>query len=239
MKGSFLKKTQTSEIKKALKNDLAKKSGKVVSINLGAPITIAPVTGYVDGHAYVDLDLPSGKKWATMNIGAKKATEYGDFYAFGETNARDIYHPDEFTPVGNKSKLDLQKAGILNENTLTAKYDAATVNWGEKWKMPTKEDMEELLSNCTWEWTILNKCFGYKVISKKNTKNWIFLPAAGGHCVDIYQHAGIWGFYWSSSVRDYNDYLIDCTCGLMFNSSSKNMELYPYYLGHSVRPITE
>ena len=118
-----------------------------------------------NGHEYVDLGLPSGLKWATCNVGAIKPEEYGDYFAWGEIKPKQRYDDDNYTYKSNPETLPLSA-------------DAANVNWGGKWRMPTKAEQDELRNYCTWEWTTLNGEKGYKVISKKNG-NSIFLPAAG------------------------------------------------------------
>ena len=140
----------------------------------------------IGGHEYVDLGLPSGKLWATCNVGATKETELGDLFAWGETKPK-----KEFTWItykwskGNNSMTKYcsnSKFGTVDgKEVLEAKDDAATTNWGRKWRTPTYEELEELRKGCTWKW--VNNYNGSGTngglgTSKVNGSN-IFLPAAG------------------------------------------------------------
>ena len=127
-----------------------------------------PSQGETNGHGWVDLGLPSGTKWATCNVGAATSENHGDFFQWAETTP--IY--DKTSP---KNKVSGKWMSGIGGST---KYDAATALWGEGWKMPTKKDFQELMENCTFEWTSLGRIKGCKVISKING-NYIFLPASG------------------------------------------------------------
>ena len=160
-------------------------------------------------YEYVDLGLPSGLKWATHNIGATIPEEYGNYYAWGEVVTKDKYTQDNSKTYG-KEMSDISGT----------EYDAATVNWGGDWRMPTKAEMQELLDKCTWTWTTQNGVSGYKVASKVNS-NSIFLPTIGRG-------------YWSSTPNGYG--YADC---LSFNSSSHYVSNLDRYFGESIRPVRE
>ena len=177
-----------------------------------------------NGHEFVDLGLPSGLKWATCNVGAIKPEEYGDYYAWGEIKPKQRYDDDNYTYKSNPETLPLSA-------------DAANVNWGGKWRMPTKAEQDELRKHCTWEWTTLNGEKGCKVISKKNG-NSIFLPAAGCRYSSGLDSAGILGYYWLSSLNTYNSGS-DRAYGLYFDSSDVNWSKYLRYAGLSVRAVCE
>ena len=193
--------------------------------------------GQHNGHGYVDLGLPSGLKWATCNVGASSPEGYGNYYAWGEITTKDNCSSSNCA-IYNKTIDELKTMGYIDESgNLTPSHDAATANWGGSWRMPTKAEMEEMKSNCTWEWTTLNDVNGYKVTSKTNG-NHIFLPAAGysysyGSSLD---GAGSEGGYWSSTPDESNANL---ACFLYFNGG--------YYLEdydfrncvQSVRPVVE
>lgn len=116
-------------------------------------------SGTQDGHDYVDLGLPSGTKWATANIGAKKSQDYGNYYAWGETTTKDYYDwsnykfgSDYLTKYCDNS--DYGKGDFTdNKVVLEPVDDAAYVNWGGKWRMPTRAQQEELRDECYWVWT--------------------------------------------------------------------------------------
>jgi len=182
----------------------------------------------------VDLGLPSGTKWASCNVGASSPEDYGDYFAWGETSPKDSYTTDNSTTYG-VSYSDLQSKGIIDsDGNLTAAYDAATVNWGKGWRMPTKTQIEELVNNCTWTWTSQNGVNG-KLVTGPNG-NSIFLPAARYYGTSLH-YAGSYGLYWSSTAREYDSYRAN---NLYFRS-----DCYSWYnwnnrhLGLSVRPVAE
>ncbi|MBQ4621338.1 MAG: hypothetical protein IJB28_01640, partial [Bacteroidaceae bacterium] len=114
-------------------------------------------------HETVDLGLPSGLRWATCNVGASSPEEYGDYFAWGETTTKSSYTSSNSTTY-NLSVPTLQSRGIIgSDGNLTAAYDVATANWGGSWRMPTLDEMEELLNKCTWTWTTQNGVKGRKV----------------------------------------------------------------------------
>ena len=161
-----------------------------------------------NGHEYVDLGLPSGIKWATCNVGATTPEEYGDYFAWGETSPKTTYNLSTYKYC-NGTHTSMTKyctkssyGTVDNKTTLELSDDAAHVNWGGKWRMPTSAEQDELrnTSNCTWTWTTQNGVKGYKVTSVKNG-NSIFLPAAGRRSGDPLDDAGSIGYYWSSSLR--------------------------------------
>ena len=170
---------------------------------------------------YVDLGL--SVKWATCNVGASKPEEYGNYYAWGEINTKDNYSE-------STSLTYVMELGDISGNP---QYDAATANWGGKWRMPTKEEFQELMDNCKWKWTRINGIKGYKVTSKKNG-NSIFLPAAGYRYGTPLYYGGSFGYYWSSSPDDtINAYR------LYFHSGYHSTVWDNRYCGRSVRPVSE
>lgn len=173
----------------------------------------APTRGYVDGYEYVDLGLPSGLKWATMNVGAKTKTDYGTFYAYGEVSpAPNNDYSDKNSIIYEKGSIynfqsslsTLKKKGILDINdNLTPEYDAATQNWGNNWRMPTKSEFEELKDYCKWTWADVNGVKGFKVESKQaGNSNWIFLPAGGSYENTSYDGEGTTGAWWCSTFTE-------------------------------------
>ena len=160
------------------------------------------VSGSIDGHDYVDLGL--SVKWATMNVGATAPEEYGNYYAWGEITTKDSYTWENYT-LANGSYDALTKyctsssyGTVDNKTTLEAADDVATQKWGGNWRMPTIDEWQELIDNCTWTWTTKNGVNGYEV--KATNGNSIFLPAAGYRGNDGLNDAGSFGYYWSSSL---------------------------------------
>ena len=197
---------------------------------------------------FVDLGLPSGTLWATCNIGATNPEDYGDYFAWGETEGYDSgkttfdwstykwcegsyktltkyctnssYGYNGFTD--NKTELDLED-------------DAAYVNCGPDWRMPSYEQLKELINSSytTTEWTTLNGVNGRKITSKK-TGNSIFLPAAGGRSSSSLYLDGSGGTYWSRTLNsDYPYYARD----LHFDSSGISTYYDSRCFGRSVRPV--
>ena len=166
-----------------------------------------PSGGGENDHEYVDLGL--SVKWATCNVGANKPEEYGDYFAWGETEPKEYYNWSTYKwcngDYDNLTKYCYDSLyGIVdNKTVLDLSDDAARANWGGSWRMPTTEEQQELIYNCTWTWTTQSGVNGYKVTSDKNGKS-IFLPAAGYRDDSSLYYAGSNGNYWSSSL--YSDY---------------------------------
>ena len=201
-----------------------------------------------DTHSYVDLGLPSGTLWATCNIGANSPEEYGDYFAWGETKGYnsgktdfdwDTYrwcngHYDEMTKYCTYSNYGYN--GFTDDKTeLDLEDDAAYVNWGPDWCMPSIEQFEELInkSYTTTEWTAQNGVNGRKITSKTNG-NSIFLPAAGYRDDSSLSGAGSDGGYWSRSLNSDDPFHAR---SLYFNSSSIRAGSSYRCYGGGVRPV--
>lgn len=174
------------------------------------------------GHEWVDLGL--SVKWATCNVGASTPDAYGNYYAWGDIKTKSNFN------LSNCVTLH-KSAGSIGGNS---SLDAARANWGGNWRMPTKEEFQELIDNCTWTWTSQNGHNGYKVTSKKNSQS-IFLPAAGGRYGDKLNVEGMFGYYWSSIPASRVD--TEYSCSLYFDEGSQNLGLYYRVYGYCVRPV--
>ena len=148
-------------------------------------------TETLNGYQYVDLGL--SVKWATCNIGANKPEEYGNYFAWGETRSKSVYNESNYSYNEDPKILPLSA-------------DAAHVNWGGAWRMPTIAECRELCEHCTWKWIFQNGIKGYKVTSKNNG-NSIFLPAAGYKSSTSIYCVGSRGYYHSSSLKEDDPYL--------------------------------
>ena len=192
-----------------------------------------------EGHAWVDLGLPSGKKWATCNVGANAPEDYGDYFAWGETSPKAKYDWDTYlhwNDIDGDGWCENGEATINSDISGNAQYDAATANWGGSWRMPTKDEMQELVVHCEWEYTQVNGVNGAKVIGPNGSC--IFLPAAGGRDGSSLIDDGDYGYYWCSTPYGIgND---DRAWGLDFDEGSGYVD-WGYYRGNGlpVRPITE
>jgi uncharacterized protein (TIGR02145 family) len=178
-----------------------------------------------DVHPYVDLGLPSGTLWATYNVGATKPeqyADYGDFFAWG-----DVVPDRDFTWYSykyGKAQLQWDLYGLTKYNfeggypssidrlsTLLPEDDAATVSWGVYWRMPTSEELRELIENCEYSWTEVDGVKGANFTGPNG--NSVFFPASG-YCEGISGYSpresfsskeGAVGFYWSSSLNEKNN----------------------------------
>lgn len=154
-----------------------------------------------DGVEAVDLGL--SVKWANMNVGAKKASGFGTYFAWGETKSKDYYSWNTYAWSKGDSQFLTKYSNTDRRSQLAPVDDAAHVNLGGGWRMPTVDEFEELINNCTWEWTTLDGVNGYNVTSKK-TGNSIFLPITGFRYYADTQFRSIMGVYWTSSLYTGN-----------------------------------
>ena len=209
-------------------------------------------TGIVYGHEYVDLGLPSGLLWATCNVGANSPEGYGDYFAWGETQPKDYYDWEDYkwmtydmyswTGINKYTFADVQTSGVWynsngefigdNKTSLDIIDDAANANWGGNWRMPTKEEQDELLTECNFGWTIKNGVYGYVVTGPNG--NTIFLPAAGDLYYSDPEGYSSKGNYWSSSLGTYYS---DYACYLYFDSYGVHRDEISRSRGRSVRPV--
>lgn len=194
--------------------------------------TVLPnLTGSINGHDYVDLGL--SVKWATCNIGASSPELYGNYYAWGETLTRNSYYQNTYKFYNSNTEEVLH----IGDNISGTQYDAATYYWGNKWRMPTKSELEELLTRCSWTWTTQSGIQGYNVVGKNGQS--IFLPANGSYSGnDKGAKAGIFGEYWSGTFKTTTDFY-STSYALIFNQSTrKEVEGYNRYVGLAIRPVT-
>ena len=147
-------------------------------------------------HEYVDLGLPSGTLWATCNVGADTPEGYGDYFAWGEIQPKNTYNWDTYQYYNGS--FPTKYTGSDGLTTLQPGDDAATTTWGNGWRMPTKEEWEELFNNTTDTWTTRNGVNGR--LFTANNGNSIFLPAAGSRDGGELSLVGDYGIYWSSSL---------------------------------------
>ena len=177
-----------------------------------------PVTPSIEGD-WVDLGLPSGTIWATRNVGANSPEDYGDYFSWGETEPKDYYdwanykwnqggYYDElhiWTEGGITKYCNISDVGyngfVDNKTELDPSDDAACAHYPGG-RMPSSEQVEELLNSCFWMWTTLNGVNGH-LVTGPNGKS-IFLPAAGDRWYDYLSGGGTYGLYWSRTL-DCND----------------------------------
>ena len=208
-------------------------------------------TGQINGYEYVDLGLPSGTMWATDNVGPYNLEYnwYGDYFYWGVGNEKiasnECYRwntTDEYFKISRKEKRRerLYKSSLDVNIEGNPKYDIARSVQGRPWRLPTKNDFQELIDECIWVWMNQNDIYGYLVIGPNC--NSIFLPAAGMGSQGIggnpkKYNVNKLGFYWTSVPSIYGKY------ALYFDEISKyvkspheksNIQLGSYY---NVRPV--
>ena len=220
-------------------------------VNQNGSVSIADVTTLIDYlltnewpdpipvEDYVDLGLPSGTLWATRNVGAEKPEKYGDYFAWGEVEPKDYYHGstykwnDSETGTMHMSKYCTKEAnGVVdNKIVLDPEDDAACVNYPDG-QMPSQEQLNELLQNCTWQWSELNGVAGLLVTGPNG--NTMFLPAAGYRLQGTTYDVGTECNYWLNSIQEIsplNAWKIYATSSLFqINGSSRTV-------GYTVRAV--
>ena len=182
---------------------------------------------------WVDLGLPSGLLWATRNVGANTPTDYGNYYAWGETSPKSVYDWSTYRYI----KFDCNEKTKYNfSDGLTCLQpgdDAATANYGGR--TPTKEEWLELYNNTTSRWVNINGVNGWGFTGANG--NGLFLPAAGRRWHTPLEYLGGQGFYWSSSLHtSQRNFAWDC----YFNSDFVNVNSWGYLCrcaGFSVRAV--
>ncbi len=179
------------------------------------------------------VDLGLSVKWADMNVGAHQPSEYGAYFAWGETEQKSEYS------WGTYFDSNFSKYRFIDETTevvLAADDDAAAKNWGGKWRMPTEAEQNELRDSCNWVWTDnynKSKVAGYVVTSKK-TNNSIFLPAAGYYVGKTDHDVNSYGCYWSSSLKLGSE---EASSMYFYLRSNNAQWQYTRNYGQSVRPV--
>ena len=185
-----------------------------------------------NGYEYVDLGLPSGLKWATCNVGASSPEQAGLYFAWGETTG----YTAEQVKSGERSFDDASYTGPSVSSNLTLEQDAAHVNLGGTWRMPTKDEYQELLDNCDAVWTDDYNGTGVagRVFTSKVNGNSVFFPAAGLCTGSSMNGVGSLGYDWSASW-DSEFY----AWFLLFYSGTQDMHYGSRYYGFSVRGVCE
>ena len=145
-------------------------------------------------YQLVDLGLPSGTMWADRNIGAKSEEDVGLYFSWGNTDGHVFGTDYDF----DEDVYD-ETPGAKLEGDIDLEHDAARVNMGEPWRMPTSEEFQELDDNCTHEFSSVNGYRGMRFTSKING-NSIFFPCSGNGNGSSWSYRGSYGYYWSGSL---------------------------------------
>lgn len=178
----------------------------------------------------IDLGLPSGTLWACCNVGASAPEEYGNYYAWGETQPKSVYDWDTYQFYNSNT-------GYVNIGSDIAgtSYDAATANWGAPWRMPSSAHIKELLNNTTSTWTYENGVRGWKFTGSNGGT--VFLPAAGRRWVSGLYFAGSYGYCWSSTLDESDESDPGYAYYLYFSPGDAYWHRYYRLYGLSVRPV--
>ena len=154
------------------------------------PQSQAPVTGKTNGHEWIDLGLPSGTRWATCNIGATTPSQPGALYAWGEMATKSSYMPENSKTHGKD----------IDDVSGNPTYDVATAKWGKGWRMPTKEEFEELVRYCPFPKYVKKDGRWGQEFTNDQTGKTLFLPATGyKEYGSVHKEANGCGNYWTST----------------------------------------
>lgn len=189
-------------------------------------------------HEYKDLGLPSGTLWATCNLGAATPDEFGDYFAWGETQPKEYFSSenykfminDKFTKYNNDSASGYWRYTDTLK-VLMKEDDAAAVLWGGTWHIPTKEQWEELMDTnyCTMSAMTMSGVEGIQITSKKNNQS-IFIPKTPNPRLSVLNN----GYYWTSTLDDMFSkmaYKIAVSTSYMYTTVSPREDVLP------IRPI--
>ena len=196
-------------------------------------------------HEFVDLGL--SVKWATCNMGAQTPEQYGDYFGWGMTTPLpappyEWTWADYFKGIGGTgtkmedcgTELDPLRDYVLhNKGIEKTEYDAANVLWGDGWRMPTIDEIRELLNECDWKWDAEKK--GYLVVSRKNG-NSIFFPVGGGRDGAITRNEGNIGCIWASTP---NEGIPNYARFLFYYSAGRDWAGGNRFYGCNIRPVKD
>jgi uncharacterized protein (TIGR02145 family) len=170
------------------------------------------------------VDLGLSVRWASCNVGAEAPEEYGDYYAWGECEVKDSY--------GCKESKSYDRPYAA---TLQSEEDVATQKLGDGWRMPTEDELLELIEKCEWREAERDGCYGFEIVAPND--NTIFLPAAGyKHDTTLY-HDGWEALYWSASAVADNDN--KRAKALQANNHERSLQEHYRYYGATIRPVKE
>ena len=197
--------------------------GEAVNGNVPQPEPVKPVES-------TPVDLGLSVKWAAGNVGATSPEDYGLYFAWGETTG---FTAEQVEKGVRKFDQDSYKASAISDN-LTLEQDAAHVNLGGNWRMPTYDECQELIDNCSVVWTDNYNGTGVtgRVFTSKVNGNSVFFPAAGYCDGSSVGKVGSRGDYWSASWGSSSG-----TWSLYFGSGRQNLISYFRYYGFSVRGV--
>lgn len=204
--------------------------------NSGGNSSDVPLTGTIQGYNYVDLGL--SVKWATCNVGASNPEGFGWYFQWGETTSSSF--PDYYSSFQCWEDYDYydKKTGTyksIGDNISGTTYDAANKKWGNRWRIPTVIEWQELIKYCSWKSTTQNGVNGFLVTGRNNQS--IFLPAAGRK--EGNNSVKNRGYYWTANNDPYD---IECAQNVTFDIgaySYPSIKEWFRYSALSIRAVTE
>ena len=186
-----------------------------------------------------EVDLGLSVKWAAWNVGADSPEQYGGYYAWGETEEKSDYTWNTYkywwSDEDDDHYWDLNEFTNIGSNISGSQYDVATVKWGNGWRMPTKEELNELYNKCTFEGCTYNGVVGCKVTGPNG--NSIFLPCAGRRYGTLLNGTCELGGYWSGSLVESDNYRA-WYLGI-YSDDYHTVNYYHRLYGHPVRPVRD
>ena len=198
----------------------AKLANKQAAVQALSPV---PLKGELNTHPWVDLGLPSGTKWATYNVGTSQIHGVGTRIAWGELATKKTFSPAAY------SLTDVELPCYAGN----AQHDLATAKWGEGWYTPTKQQWDELVEHCDWDYVMINGIYGVLFTSTK-TYNYIFLPSTGYTDDETYKlkYTTYNLAYWSSTGYSNNG-----AHAYIANYEQGYMTITNRYVAHCVRAV--
>lgn len=175
---------------------------------------------------YVDLGL--SVKWASCNLGASTPAGKGGYYAWGETSTKTEYSEKNYAYYKEGSGYT-----NIGENIAGTQYDAATVNLGKDWRMPTQDEVQELCDKCTFTYGEVDGVKGYYATGKNG--NSIFLPCYG-YKTGTWDRSEDQGYFWTGSINNDNSYF-GVSLWLYNGEPSISHYAASKYEGLQIRPV--
>lgn len=221
---------------------IVKKNGQIEKLTANS-VSYVTAREIDEAHEYVDLGLPSGTLWATMNVGANSPEEFGEFYSFGEVvsnkDGKTLFNWStykwcngrannltKYCPVDSLGAVDGKKLLDLQD-------DAAYVNWGPHWRMPNYHQLQELVNSCAWSESEMNGVPGFEV--KGPNGKTMFLPSSGWYNGKNHDGVGKGGDYWGANVSGSD---AKNGWGFWFYNGKYGYAIrFPRYFGRAVRPV--
>ena len=209
--------------------------GDIVAVtNIMAGIALEIGDKTPAGVVAVDLGLPSGTKWANMNVGASSTSDFGSFFAWGETSPKSSYSWSNYQYGSSASDVT-----SLGSSIAGTAYDAAKIAWGNKWCMPTEAQFQELFDNTTCRWTSYDDVIqGYEFTSNLNGQI-LFLPATGYFDGSEHFNENITAQYWTASEAPGEGLGKVAMANYVNEVDEYNLQVYDDYrsFGFAIRPV--